>query len=114
MKRVCIVRHGCYPDDTHVRRNAETLAKHGFDIDIICLKKKTQLPEEVIRGIKVHRFPLEHHRRGLLRYVFEYLAFFLLVSWKLIRISLRRRFDVIEIDNMPNFLVFSALIPKFF
>jgi glycosyltransferase involved in cell wall biosynthesis len=112
MKRVCIVRHNYYPQEAHVRRNAEALLSHGYEVDIICLKQKNQLCREIVHGINVYRLPVEHLRRGISRYLFEYSVFFLFASWKLFRLHLIRRYKVIEVDNLPDFLVFTSLIPK--
>ena len=42
VKRICIVRYSYYPQHAHVRRDAETLTKHGYKVDVICLKSKGQ------------------------------------------------------------------------
>ena len=114
MKRICLVRHCYYPDDLHVRRDAETLTEHGYQVDVICLKKKVEKSQEIVRGVKVYRLPVEHRRRGAFRYFFEYSAFFLLAFWKLTCLSLKKRYQAVEVDNMPDFLVFTSLIPKLF
>ena len=112
MKRVCIVRHNYYPDEAHVRRDAETLLHHGYEVDVICLKRREQKSQETFRGIRVYRLPVEHHRRGILRYIFEYFAFFFLTSWKLTWLYLKKKYDVVEVDNLPDFLVFVTIFPK--
>lgn len=112
MKRVCIIRHKCYPIAVPTRRNAEALVSRGYEVDIICLRGKGEKSREVIRGVNVYRLPVEHRRGGVARYVSEYAAFFLLAFFKLTWLSLRRRYQVVEVDNMPDFLVFTALIPK--
>jgi len=112
MKRICIVRHDYYPQEAHVRRNAEALLNYGYEVDIICLKKKKQLGWEVVHGINVYRLPVEHHRKGIPRYLFEYAAFFLLASCKLFWLYLTRKYSVIEVDNLPDFLVFTTILPK--
>lgn len=110
--RVCLVRHSCYPEVPPTRRNAEALASHGYEVGVICSSKNGQKSQEVIHGVTVHRLPIKHQRRGALRYLYEYLVFFLLSSWKLIGLSLKRKFQVVEVDAMPDFLVFAAFFPK--
>jgi glycosyltransferase involved in cell wall biosynthesis len=94
------------------RRNAETLMANGYEVDVLSLRKKGEKSREVIQGVRVYRLPLEHKRRSLLRYAFEYSAFFFLAFWTLTWLSLRRRYKVIEVSGMPDFLVFTAVIPK--
>ncbi|OGO31578.1 MAG: hypothetical protein A2Z29_02810 [Chloroflexi bacterium RBG_16_56_11] len=112
MKRVCIVRHKYYPRGVPTRRNAETLVAHGYDVDVICLKGEGEKSREVVRGVNVYRLPVEHRRGGFLRYIFEYNAFFFLAFWKLSWLTLTRRYRVVEVDNMPDFLVFTTLVPR--
>jgi len=112
MKRICIVRHKYYPRGVPTRRNAETLVAHGYDVDVVCLKDKGQKGREVIHGVNVYRLPVEHHRGGFLRYLLEYNAFFFLAFCKLTWLSLIRRYQIVEVDNMPDFLVFTTLVPR--
>ena len=106
---VCIIRHSYYPEIPPTKRNAEALVSHGYKVDIICLRKKGQKSQEIINQVTVHRLPIEHLRAGKLRYVYEYTLFFILASLKLSRLFLTRKFKVVEIDGMPDFLVFTTL-----
>jgi glycosyltransferase involved in cell wall biosynthesis len=112
MKRVCMLRHHYYPDINPNQRNAESLMAHGYEVDIVCLRKKGTKSHEVIKGVGVHRLPIEHHRTGALRYAGEYLAFFFMAMWKLAWMSLRKRYDVVEVSGIPDFMVFAAVFPK--
>lgn len=111
-KRICMVRNSYYLTMIPNRRNAETLMANGYEVDVICLKKKGEKGEDIIDGVKVYKLPLEHHRSGILRYIFEYSVFFLLASWKLAWLYLRRRYQVVEVSGIPDFMVFTAIFPK--
>jgi len=113
-KRICIIRHNYYPQENHVRRDAETLSEAGYEVDIICLKYKNQPFFEIINGIKVYRIPVAHKRSGFFRYIFEYGSFFILASIFVSILYFRKGYKVIEVDTMPDFLVFSTFIPKIF
>jgi glycosyltransferase involved in cell wall biosynthesis len=55
---------------------------------------------------------MQNKQTKLARYAFEYGAFF---SWAFVLVGLlhaRRRYDVVYVHNMPNFLVFTGLLPK--
>ncbi|HSL47015.1 MAG TPA: glycosyltransferase family 4 protein [Anaerolineales bacterium] len=112
MAKICILRHSYYPQETHVRRDAETLVKKGNQVTIVCLRLADQTPYEVVSGVEVYRMPVQHHRRGVLRYIFEYSASFFCALILLAKLNWQKRFDVIEVDGMPDFLVFSTLIPR--
>jgi glycosyltransferase involved in cell wall biosynthesis len=107
----CIVRHNYYPDG-HVRRDAETLVQAGYDVSVVALRRPGQPAREELNGVSVYRMPVEHHRGSLLRYVWEYAAFFLTAFLTVTFLHARKRFRVVEVDNMPDVLVFTALVPK--
>ena len=113
MKRVCIIKQSCfYPQNPVVGRNAETLVGHGYEVDVICPRKRGQAKRETIGGVNVYRLPGEHHRGSALRYLFEYGSFFILASLELARLSLKKRYDVVEVDNMPDFMVYVTIFPR--
>ncbi len=114
MKRICCVAHHNYDAHPHIQRDLKTLVENGYAVDIVCLKENGQKYRETIDGINVYRIPVEHHRRGLVRYLLEYVIAFTLFSVTLTYLHLRKRYAAIEVDNMPDFLVFTALIPKIF
>ncbi len=112
MKRVCMLRHSYYPQINPNQRNAETLVARGYEVDVICLKDKNQKSYEIVNGVRVNRLPIEHHRKGIARYAFEYVIFFFLATWKLAWLTLKRRYQVIEVSGIPDFLIFAAVFPK--
>ncbi len=110
-RSVCIIRHNYYPD-THVKRDAEALAQAGYDVTVVALRREGQSSREVLNGVRVLRMPVEHRRGSPLRYAWEYSAFTLIAFLQVTWLHLRRRFDVVEVDNMPDILIFTALVPK--
>jgi glycosyltransferase involved in cell wall biosynthesis len=110
--RVAIVRHSFYPSELNVKREAEALRDAGFDVDVICLRNRGEVSGETIEGVRVHRLPVGHRRGKILRYLWEYNAFFVLASLKLAAMQMRQRFVAVQVNTMPDYLVFAALIPK--
>lgn len=111
-KRACIVRQNIYPEDMLVCREAHALRDAGFDVDVICVPSSQRPREEVIDGIHVYRVPPEREKRGLVRYLAEYLSFFVLAAIRLTLLHLRRPYALIQVNTMPDFLVFATLIPR--
>jgi glycosyltransferase involved in cell wall biosynthesis len=108
----CIVHHYYYPQHGHVRRDAEALTRHGYHVSVIALQQPDQPRHERLDGVDVYRLPLAHRRGSLLGYVLEYGRLVGMTLATLTWLHLRKRFRVVEIDNMPDVLVFSALVPK--
>ena len=111
-QRIAIVRHGIYPEQPHLRRDALTLRDAGFEVDIICDSEPGRPHFERLDGVTVMRVPLQHKRSGTLRYLFEYAAMPLLSAGALALGSLRGRYDFVEIDTMPDWLLGAAIVPK--
>lgn len=109
-----MVVHARYPiGETRVEREARALVDHGYEVDVICLQGQTESACETIDGINVYRLPVKRHRgKGLVVQLFEYLAFFVLASIKLIALHRRRHYHVVQAHNLPDWLVFVSLIPK--
>jgi glycosyltransferase involved in cell wall biosynthesis len=111
-KRACIVRQGDYSQDLLVRREANGLREAGFDVDVICTATSQHPNEEVIDGIRVYRLPPERMKRSIARYLFEYVTFFFLAALKLSILHLQHPYALIQVNTMPDFLVFATLVPR--
>ena len=112
MERVCIIRQYHYPLDPRVRREAAALELLGHEVDVICLRGPCEQPRERCGRITVYRLPLTHRRGGPLRYLFEYAAFMLLAALVATVLHLRRHYRLIQVNTMPDALVFAALGPR--
>ncbi|HEX9047677.1 MAG TPA: glycosyltransferase, partial [Verrucomicrobiae bacterium] len=112
-KRAAVVLYSYYATDPRPRRESEALQQAGMDVDVICLRQDNREPAlEVLNGVRIYRVPLKRRRAGRLTYALQYFSFlvtaFLLLSWW----RLSRRYHLVHVHNMPDVLVFSALLPK--
>lgn len=110
--KICIIRRAYYPIESHVRRNAETLFENGFIVNVICMNEGGKKKFEVINGVNVYRLPIKARRNNILIYIFEYFSFFLFAFVKLNILSFKNRYNIIETDSMPDFIVFISFIQK--
>jgi glycosyltransferase involved in cell wall biosynthesis len=110
---VAVVLYSYYASDPRPRREAQALKRAGACVDVICLRKNNSEPAcETLDGVNVHRVPLKRRRAGKLVYIFQY-AWFLVASFFLLTLwSLRKRYKLIHVHNMPDFLVFSGWFPR--
>ena len=111
--RVAVVLYSYYLIDPRPRRETEALVKAGMEADVICLRRDNSEPAfEVVNGVNIHRVSLSRRRHGQFNYVLRYGFFFLCAFWRLTVWSLRRKFTLAHVHNMPDFLVFTALVPR--
>jgi len=107
---VCIVRHSFYPGELNVKRESEALLEDGYEVHVVCLRKQGEAAREIVDGVQVLRLPVTHRRGKISRYLFEYNAFFVLASFKLIRLHWRHRLRAVQVNTMPDYLVFSSML----
>ena len=111
-KRVGMVMFSSYPADPRPRRAADALIKSGASVELICLRDEGFRKRELLNGVDVRRVAVEQRRAGKFAYAYQYSAFILISAAILALRSLRRRYDLVYVHNMPDILVLSALIPK--
>ncbi len=81
-------------------------------MDLFCVGDKNVPKREFLNGINIWRLPVTNRRGGKLAYAYQYSAFILISSVMMGLRSLRHRYDLVYVHNMPDVLVLSALIPK--
>ncbi len=111
-KRVGMVMFSTYPSDPRPRRAAEALLKEGMSVDLVCLQDGKTPARETHGNFDIIRVPLTHKRGGKLSYACKYSTFILSSAMILALRSIRRRYDLVYVHNMPDVLVASALVPK--
>lgn len=111
-KSVCLVVQNEYPADTRVRKYTTLLRSRGHRVTVIASRFPGQSRREVVDGVEIHRLPPSRRRGGRFRYLYEYCTFLLLAFCRLNLLDLRRRFDVVHVNTLPDFLVFCALFQK--
>ncbi len=101
-----------YLIDPRVRREAEALAEAGFSVDVISLCSKEQPSDQVVNSVHIYGVRLDRKYGTIGRYLFEYFVFLVCASVLAMRLHLRRRYDIVQVANLPDTLVFAALLPK--
>jgi len=111
--RVCMPAYTFYETDNRVKRYAEHLVQEGNDVDVIALRRAGQTSHEVINGVHVYRVQRRsYNEKGKFSYLFRLLLFFIRAEVFLAIRSIKKSYNIIHAHNIPDFLVFSALLPK--
>jgi glycosyltransferase involved in cell wall biosynthesis len=110
--RHCMVVDNVFPD-IRVEREANALLERGYRVDVLCLQSPGRPRTERIGRLTVHRLPVTRRRgASTLTQLWEYLTF---AAWATAMVTLRHLrepYDVVQVHNVPDFLVFSAIVPK--
>jgi glycosyltransferase involved in cell wall biosynthesis len=112
MKSICVLVQSCYDFDVRVRRKVEALVAAGYSVDVYALRTPEGRKQYTLNGVNVYTVSLGKQRGSLVRYGFEYVAFFL---WALASITARmrrRRYVVIDVNTLPDFLIFAGVFAR--
>lgn len=112
IKKICIIRHGYFPNDRRVIKEVRALYDAGYSVDVICLNEGNEKSREVVNGVNVYRLTHQHKRGSLMRYAIEYGLSILKISIMLTVFHLKRHYDCIQVNTLPDFLVFTTVIPR--
>jgi glycosyltransferase involved in cell wall biosynthesis len=105
-----MLAHAYYEEDSRVRRQAESLVSAGRPVDVFALRRVGDAPSDVIAGVQLSRLPVSRHQgAGLATYLREYAEFFGRAAIALARAHRRRRYALVQVHTLPDFLVFAAL-----
>jgi glycosyltransferase involved in cell wall biosynthesis len=113
--RVCHLAYSFYENDNRIVRYAETLAARGDQVEVIALRRPDQAWQGTSNGARVYR--IQRRSRGEVAawvYLLKILWFFAKAFTLLGFVSWRKRYDIVHVHNVPDFLVFAALGPKLF
>ena len=110
--RVAMVAYTFYNSDPRVRRHVRNLTEAGYAVDVIALHYDGD--RENPQDSDAIRFFLprgrDYSRQGKFHQIYEYTAFMVQSGWCMLRNHLSgHKYDVVHINNMPNFLIFGAL-----
>jgi glycosyltransferase involved in cell wall biosynthesis len=106
-----MVHYSDFVVDSRIQRQARALAERGDRVDCVCLNDDAEL--DVGEGtIALHRASASKPRGGARAYLEGNARFLAGAARKVSALDRGGRFDLIEIHNMPDALVFSALRPK--
>ena len=113
-KHAAVLLFSYFPADSRPRRAAEALVAEGVTVDLICLQEEGAPKRERINGVDITRIPIKRCRGSKTKYIKQYAAFIVRSFSKLAFRSISQRYDFVHVHNMPDVLVFSALVPKAF
>jgi glycosyltransferase involved in cell wall biosynthesis len=102
-----------YPTDPRCRREATLAARGGWETHFYALSRDGRRRDATVEGVRLHELPLDRYRgRRTAAYLGGYARFLALAGGALLRDHLRRRFDVVHVNTMPDFMAFAALGPR--
>jgi glycosyltransferase involved in cell wall biosynthesis len=109
---IAIVAHAAYPADPRIRRQVDALLAAGHEVDLFVLREPGQEAEERAGRLRMLRLPVRRRFRGFAGQLGEYAAFTALAAFHLTRAHRRRRYALVQVATLPDFLVAAAAAVK--
>jgi glycosyltransferase involved in cell wall biosynthesis len=107
---VLMIVHSYYDEDPRVRREAEALVGAGRPVTVLGLRKPGGPSTLEVDGVRVHQLDVQRHQgAGIGVYLREYLSFAARAMFASIGLHRRRRFGLVQVHSLPDFLVVAAL-----
>ncbi len=112
MQHVAMVVLSRYPRDPRVRREAEALERHGFAVDVFCIRKGDEKPVEQFGNVTAYRITEAREKESILPYLWFSLVFLFQSFRALLRYSKQTPYQLIQFHNMPDYLILAGLWHK--
>lgn len=110
MAKIFMAAYTNYRRDPRVKREAEALAPE-HDVVFLARRQPGEPSREIIAQVRVRKaFGLKGKPNSFMGYMVDYLLFFMALTWHLTLHP--KRYQLIHISNMPDFLVFAAWLPR--
>ncbi|HXM93118.1 MAG TPA: glycosyltransferase [Candidatus Dormibacteraeota bacterium] len=111
--RICMVAYTFYESDNRVMRYAETLAQLGHQVEVFALQHGSAPREEILCGVKVHRLQSRRvNEKSRFSYFVRILSFLSKSMYHVSKNDLKQKYDLLHVHSVPDFLVFSAILPR--
>jgi glycosyltransferase involved in cell wall biosynthesis len=107
--RVAILVHALVPGDTRIRRQSDALVDAGYEVDVFALRGRGEAPESREGALRIVRLPVSRWFTGFAGHIAEYLAFTAVATPRLAAAHRSRRYDLVQVATVPDFLAFAAL-----
>lgn len=111
--RVCIIEYKFHETSPRPALFASALAAAGHTVDVLSLRRPGQPRHEVLDGVNIYRIRERVvNERNQLTYLYRVLMFLMFASLYLSIKHLAHPYQLIQVESVPDFLVFSATLPK--
>lgn len=111
MAFVMMAAYTNYRRDPRVKREAEALVEAGHRVVFLARRQPAEPNRETIAGVEIIKtIGLTNKCASFTEYLIDYALFFFLIALHLLRHPWR--YQLIHINNMPDFLVFATWLPR--
>jgi len=115
-KNILMLAYTRYSTDARIRREAETLAcQPGYEVLVFVPKEREFYRTYQLDSVNVLEADLRKYQgKSNFKYLISYLRFMIKSFLTCSKLVFQKKVDIVHVHNMPDFLVFAAIIPRLF
>jgi glycosyltransferase involved in cell wall biosynthesis len=107
-KTICMIAYANYFTNARIKNYVSALLKEGHEVDVFALGE----PEPAQPNLRVICLMPKVWSRSPWVYLLAQVTFLFVATFWVSASCLRRRYAIVHVHNIPDFIVFAALIPK--
>ena len=112
MNNIAMIAYTTLSTDARVVREARAAKDAGFHVDMFVLNDTNNV---IFNDLTIYTTRVFQYKgSNKLRFILSYLTFFLITFYKLTINYYKKKYKIIHVNNIPNFLVYICIIPKIF
>lgn len=105
---VCMLAYANYFTDARIKNYVDALLKAGYKVDVFALGKS----EQTQPGLRLFCLMSKVWSQYPWVYILAQIWFLLIATFRVGMACLKRRYTLVHVHNIPDFIVFSAFVPK--
>lgn len=109
----CMLGFFDYTVDARVQSYVTMLLDKGYSVDVLCYGDQSY---QIVRGdsvVSVNALQRrENKEKSKYGYLWDIIKFFTRATTQVTKLHLRKKYKVIHVHNVPDFLIFSSWLPK--
>ena len=109
--KVCMIYYSNF--NPLYSRDANAHVARGDEVDVFCYRLPYEKKQSVSPHLKIHRLMQRtFDEKSPLDHLLKMAYFFFVATIKVTILHLKKRFDLIHVISPPDFMIFSAIIPR--
>lgn len=104
-----LLENNPYGRDTRVQNVAKSLIQEGYRVSVICPTDRKGTNDPFQSNLRIYSTLTPPHLPGKIGYMWEYGSYFIFAAIITLYLGIKSGFDVIHLNNPPDFLILIAL-----
>jgi glycosyltransferase involved in cell wall biosynthesis len=110
--KVCMIAYAEYGPDARINAYVRSIEQMGGSVDVFVLREGGKRGYEEKGRSRIFYLANKYQGTNTALYISSYLIFFIKAFLKVSYMTIKERYEAAHIHNMPNFIIYAAIIAK--